>query len=324
MTSSMSHLTVPSVCFFVIAYGQERILDQCLNRLTSLFSPKHIWLIDNASPKSLESVARKYHIRFNRQTENKGYSGGCNAAIRIFSEQSKADTCCLLNSDVFFDKKFVSQLPNELIRLTFDPKLALIQPVLYMDIKKSKVENNGIRYFQSGLAFQSIRDSGRVVVNGACMLLKRKAVDAIVTVDGFCFEEVFWSYAEDVELSLRLLSRGFKIDVSPILSAQHLGSVSFGRGSSRSRYLYARNLFWTLCIAWKAKLLQTHAIPIIVGQLRLLVEFMLSGELSSYFKLLHETWRNRKILMEKRRNFQSKNKHDFTSYLQPGSFPVRR
>ncbi len=314
----------PSVCFFVIAYGQEEIVDACLKNLTTLFSPQDIWLIDNASPTSLAKIAKKYGVHCDRQVENKGYSGGCNSAVSIFQKKTTADVCCLLNSDVFFDGQFVAQLPYELLRLQHDLKLALIQPVLYMDTQKGRVENNGIRYFQSGLAFQSMRDSGKVVVNGACMLLKRVAVEDIISQDGFCFEEIFWSYAEDVELSLRLLSRGWKIDVSPLLSAQHLGSVSFGRGSSRSRYLYARNLFWTILIAWDRKMLEKYVLHVFVGQLRIFVEFAVSGEIGGYIKLLRESQEKKNVLLKKRENFQGKKTHSFEAYLQPGSFPVRR
>lgn len=320
----MRSVSIPSVTFFVIAYGQDTIVRSCLKKLTSHYAKSDIWLIDNASPNSLAPIAKKFGVQCARLEENRGYSGGCNAAVKIMLEKSRADVCCLLNSDVFCNEQFVRELPNELLRLMHDPDLALIQPVLYVDEHKRQVENTGIRYFQSGLAFQSMRDSGRVVVNGACMLLKRKALQNIIRSDGYCFEELFWSYAEDVELSLRLLSRGYKIDVSPSLAAQHLGSVSFGKGSSRSRYLYARNLFWTLSIAWDERLIRANLFAIILGQIRIIIEFIVSGEIRTYLHIWQETWRKRKILREKRENFQGKKTHDFFHFLQGGSFPIRR
>lgn len=320
----MSQVALPSAAFFVIAYGQDSIVRECLTRLTKYYDKDSIWLIDMASKRSLLPIAKKFGVRSERLKDNRGYAGGCNAAVAILLKQSRAEVCCLLNSDVFCTPQFVRALPNELVRLIHDPALALIQPVLYVDEENRQVENTGIRYFQSGLAFQSRRDTGKVVVNGACMLLKRQALEEIHRRDGYCFEEVFWSYAEDVELSLRLLSRGYKIDVSPLLSASHLGSVSFGKGSSRSRYLYARNLFWTLCITWDSALIRAHLFAIILGQTRLIVEFLLSGEIGMYLRLWTETWEKRGMLREKRAAFQRAKTTDFAAYLQGGSFPIQR
>ncbi|MBP9699684.1 glycosyltransferase family 2 protein [Candidatus Woesebacteria bacterium] len=312
-----------SCIFYVIAFGKSDLVSRCLDSLSRVVSKSNIVLIDNASVESLSVVAKKYQIRLIRLKQNKGYAGGCNAAVEDFLHSS-ADYICVMNSDVFVTKGFVSELQTCFDSVDNDASIAIFQPELYFDAEYQRVENTGILYYKSGLAFQANHQSAYQCVNGACMFLRRSAIEYLKRIDGFVFEELYWSYAEDVELSLRLQSRGWKTVVFSSLQAVHLQSASFGKRSARSLWYYARNLLWTLLLTRTTSELIISLPLILLGQIRIIFEFILHGRPDYYFSLLYETYRNRDTLRLKRRHWKTNQMIELAHTYQFGAFPLWR
>lgn len=313
----------PSCVFYVIAFGKSELVSRCLDSLSRVVPRNNIVLIDNASTESLSAVAKKYQVRLLRLKQNRGYAGGCNAAVEDFL-QSNFDFICVMNSDVFVTQAFVSELQSCFETVINDSSIAIFQPELYFDERYQRVENTGILYYKSGLAFQANHRSTYQCVNGACMFLRRSAIEYLKRIDGFVFEELFWSYAEDVELSLRLQSRGWKTVVFSKLQAVHLQSASFGKRSARSLWYYARNLLWTLFLTRSAYELLTSMPFIFLGQIRIVFEFILHGRPDYYFSLLFETYRCREILRTKRRHWKKNQMIELAHTYQFGAFPLWR
>jgi hypothetical protein len=57
------------------------------------------------------------------------------------------------------------------------------------------------------------------------------------------FDETFFAYYEDVELSARLRGSGWELLVLPVVKATHRGSQSASRLGARARYLRTRNRY---------------------------------------------------------------------------------
>lgn len=309
--------------FYVIAFGKPELVSSCLLSLTHVVPQHSIVLIDNASTESLALIAKKHQVRLLTLKENRGYAGGCNAAVDDFLK-SKAEFICVMNSDVFITQEFIMELKVCIKKVNQDDSIAIFQPALYFDEQFSRVENTGILYYKSGLAFQANHQSSYQCVNGACMFLRRSAIEYLKRVDGFVFEEMYWSYAEDVELSLRLQSRGWKTIVFSELQAVHLQSASFGKRSARSLWYYARNLLWTLILTRSGYELITSFPYILLGQIRLIIEFLLHGRPDYYFSLLIETYRKRKIIMSKRSHWKTNQMIELGHSYQFGAFPLWR
>lgn len=309
--------------FYVIAFGKPELVSQCLESLTRVVPRSDVVLIDNASTVSLSAQAKKFQVRLVRLKQNRGYAGGCNAAVEDFLK-STSDYICVMNSDVFITQTFVSKLQTCFETVDADASIAIFQPELYFDNNYQRVENTGILYYKSGLAFQANHQSNYQCVNGACMFLRRSSIEYLKRVDGFVFEEMYWSYAEDVELSLRLQSRGWKTVVFSSLRAVHLQSASFGKRSARSLWYYARNLLWTLLLTRTVYELITSLPFILLGQIRIIVEFILHGRPDYYVTLLLETYRNRDILLTKRTHWKTKQMVELAHTYQFGAFPLWR
>ncbi len=312
-----------SCVFYVIAFGKPELVSSCLASLTQVVSRDAIVLIDNASTIPLRSIAKKYNVRLLRLSENRGYAGGCNAAVEDFLK-SDLDFICVMNSDVFITQTFITKLRECISTVNNDASIAIFQPALYFDEHYRRVENTGILYYKSGLAFQANNQSHYQCVNGACMFLRRSALKYLKRSDGFVFEEMFWSYAEDVELSLRLQSRGWKTVVFSQLQAVHLQSASFGKRSARSLWYYSRNLLWTLFLTRSTFEIITSIPFIVIGQIRIIFEFLLHGRPDYYVSLLFETFRKRKILFSKRAHWKKSQMIELGHTYQFGAFPLWR
>ncbi len=60
-----------------------------------------------------------------------------------------------------------------------------------------------------------------LAVCGALMLIPRKVIDQLMSLDGFVFNEAYFMYKEDVDLCFRISKLGYSVKVHPELSAFH-------------------------------------------------------------------------------------------------------
>ena len=74
-------------------------------------------------------------------------------------------------------------------------------------------------------------------VSGACMLLRRSAFEAVGR-----FDEAFWLYGEELDLSTRLRDAGWAVRYSPALEVVHEGGVSTGR-SRRTHVMHSASIY---------------------------------------------------------------------------------
>jgi N-acetylglucosaminyl-diphospho-decaprenol L-rhamnosyltransferase len=96
-------------------------------------------------------------------------------------------------------------------------------------------------------------------VSGSCMLIRRDAFERVGR-----FDEGFWLYGEELDLTTRLRAAGWKVLYTPELEIVHEGAVSTGR-SRRTHLMHSASIFryyakhrasgWrraTLPLAWLA------------------------------------------------------------------------
>jgi N-acetylglucosaminyl-diphospho-decaprenol L-rhamnosyltransferase len=74
-------------------------------------------------------------------------------------------------------------------------------------------------------------------VSGACMLVRRTAFEQVGR-----FDESFWLYGEELDLSARLRDAGWKILYTPELEVLHEGAVSTGR-SRRTYRMHSDSIY---------------------------------------------------------------------------------
>lgn len=219
----------------VLNYNGEKLLKTCLDSVIGLrHKDKEIIFLDNASTdKSVEYVLKHYpSIRVIANKNNSGYAGGANQAIEV----SKGEFVMIMNPDIVFEPDYLDVLVKRLKR---DEKIgAIIGKLRKYDFAKeektSLIDSAGLLMYRSrrcvdrgqGEENRGQYDEAEEVfgVTGACPIYRREALED-ARVRGEIFDNDFFMYKEDVDLSWRLRLFGWKCFYEPAALAYH------GRGT---------------------------------------------------------------------------------------------
>ncbi|MBV9493719.1 MAG: glycosyltransferase [Acidobacteria bacterium] len=155
-----------------------------------------------------------------RSETNLGFAGGANAAVTLATSTFVA----LINNDVVLDRDWLATVLGAM-----DEKTAAVQTVLRAE--DGSVDGAGIDV--SNGTYRQTRGANAWGVSATATLYRRELLR---------FDERFFAYYEDVELSARLLEGGWKLRVVGEAKATHKGSQSAKR--VRALYLRTRNRYW--------------------------------------------------------------------------------
>jgi len=245
----------PSV---VVALLNWNNADETIGALASLggvvYENFDVLIVDNGSTD--DSVARlkeevhritAFQTNFVLNTENKGFAGGCNTALQ-WAFQNKREYILLLNNDTEVDKHFLTLL----VRAAEEHKDgAVFSPSVYFYDNRSLLWFGGpthISFLRMDRAAQCGGFQKKVPQNapitplsfatGCAMLCK---VDVLEKVEGF--DERFFLYYEDVDVSLRIRKAGGNLYWVPESSVYHkVSQTTFSRlGRPIVHYYDVRN-----------------------------------------------------------------------------------
>jgi hypothetical protein len=211
-----------------------------------------VWLIDNASSDDSLTWVRRHHPRVGviANRENRGFAAANNQGI----DQSAGRFLLLLNPDTELPPTALAALIDHLER---HPQVGAVGPRLVgargktqggaagFDPSPATIFNHATflyRLFPGRLRGlwlprSAYLQSQPIVVDwvsGACMLMRRQAVQAAGRLD-----EGYFMYSEDVEWCRRMRQAGFQIVCRPDVSVvHHIGGSSRQRGAA----FYAHNV----------------------------------------------------------------------------------
>lgn len=206
------------------------MLEECIASIRAQTIEANLILFDNGS-----RVPTPNAIRSDR---NLGFAGGANAAFR----RTTSSYVALVNNDVVLDPGWLSSVRGALDR---DAQLAAVQTIIRrpdgrIDGAGIDVSDGTYRQIGHGAELGSML-SVAWGVSATATLYRRDAVGEKL------FDERFFAYYEDVELSARLRESGWRTAVLPVVKATHRGSQTasiLGRDAlrlrTRNRYFVAR------------------------------------------------------------------------------------
>jgi hypothetical protein len=179
-----------------------------------------------------------------RLPHNTGFANACNLGIRRAIDTG-AEMILLTNDDTELDEFLVAQLASAAIK---NPRAGLLNPVICFADQRECVWANGNTFSlftgfgdaaDCGRACTDVRREGLKHVDAAtgCVALAR--VDVLREVG--TFDDRFFMYYEDVDLSLRIRRAGYDIIAVPDARAWHRISRSGKMPESRSAFLYYYN-----------------------------------------------------------------------------------
>jgi GT2 family glycosyltransferase len=176
--------------------------------------------------------------------ENLGFAAANN---RLLEYCRDAEWVALLNPDAFPEPHWLESLREAVPRY---PEYACFASRLVSADDPRILDGDGDIYHCSGLAWRAGHgrrvpmEAGVREIFGACAAAALYRRSAVMDVGGF--DEDFFCYFEDVDLSFRLRLAGHRSALVPNAVAHHLGSAtSGGKHSDFALYHGHRNLVWT-------------------------------------------------------------------------------
>lgn len=208
-----------------------------------------VLLVDNGSgPQERERLAREARrVRVIPFSRNLGFAGAVNEGIA----RTRSPYVLLLNNDATVEAGYVARLAA---RLALDERLAAVQG-LVLTADGGLIDTAGIRWTDRGEALPilagarpSAAPEGSFEVSGvsATAALYRREALAAVAPQGQVFDDSFFAYYEDADLSLRLVRAGWRCACDPGAVARHEGSRTGSRTPFRRAVWTARNRWRTL------------------------------------------------------------------------------
>ena len=211
-------------------YNGKNLLSSCLKSIyKNSYLPEKIIVVDNGSTDgSIEYLESKYKdVKIIKNTKNLGFARAVNQAV----EKSRNKYVAVINNDISLDKNWFKAI-KEQIRKTKNKSIACWCGKILTKNGKT-VESKGLLYLMCGKATnisngkkeEKITNEKPKYVFGASGAATIYEIKAIIK--SGLFDEDFFAYQEDVDLSLRLQKMGFKTLYVP-------GAVCFHRGGATS------------------------------------------------------------------------------------------
>lgn len=247
---------------FIIILNWNRFEDtfECLKSVKSLNTQGYdlkVLIVDNGSTDgSLKKLKEIKNIDLVSNNDNLGFAGGNNIGIKYALEKG-ADYVVILNNDVILEKNSLKHL----VKAALDnPKFGALSPKIFFEKnyefqknKYSEADKGKVIWYAGGtIDWKNVYGEGRGVdevdkglfnqlistdfATGTCMLLTRDALKKVGM-----FDEKYFMYYEDTDLSQRLKKRGFEVAYVPDSVIWHKVSQSSGIGSELNDYFITRN-----------------------------------------------------------------------------------
>ena len=235
-------------CFIVVNYNGATHIERCLRSiLAQTLDDFGIVVIDNASTdgsckiieRMMEEDERISHIT---NGKNLGFAAAVNQGIN----GTDAEFIALVNNDAFLENTWLEAL---LDAARSDPDAGIFAPKLLLTDGRlnstGHIIYHGFAVMDRGFQEQ---DEGQYdtqeYVPSACAaatLYRGALFDDVGQ-----FDEDYFMYSEDVDMSLRALAGGWKVLFVPRAIAHHIHSATAeGSFSNLSVYYNHRNVVWT-------------------------------------------------------------------------------
>ena len=264
---------LPAVSVVVLGYGAEPHLEPCLAALARDVETDHeVVLVDNG----IEGRARREadwpaHIRVVGDGDNLGFAGGCN----LGAARAVGEVLVFVNSDALVRPGALATLRRV---VEHDSTVGIACGCLRLADRPDLVNSVGNPLHWTGITWAGScgepaarhEQPGEVAVATGGLFAVRRAVWH--RLGGF--DERYFAYHEDTDLSLRAWLLGLRVVVEPSAVADH--HYEFGR-NPRKMYLLERNRLLTVLGDYPTPLLRRLLPGLLLVEPLLLLMAVLQG-----------------------------------------------
>jgi GT2 family glycosyltransferase len=301
----------------VVTYNSRQAVGRTLPALLGqLDESDELVVVDNASrdgtPEEVANLAPR--ARLIRNPANAGFASACNTGARATS----GDLLVFLNPDALPAPGFCDAIRRPLESADhWDSWMGLVT----LDGGRRINTSGGVVHF-TGIAWAG--QAGRAVeeapgrptdvgfASGACCAVPRPVWDRLGG-----FEERYFMYHEDVDLSLRIRLAGGRVGIEPRARVDH--DYEFDKGGRKWRLL-ERNRWATLIRTYPAAVMATIAPALLATELALCLVSLRRGFAREKLAAAGETLRAMPRLLRERRAIQASrvvSAGEFASWLTP-------
>jgi GT2 family glycosyltransferase len=233
--------TLPTLSAIVVNYNAGPLLRGCIDSLLACPLDIDIVVVDNAShDDSLNQLPQSACVRVIRNPTNVGFAAACNIGVAA----SSARFLLFLNPDCYFQPGMVKILLDE---LQSAERIGMVGGLLVNDdgseqgggrravptpwrsfVRAFGLQRYGDRwpklFYDFHLHKQPLPDGPIEVeaISGACMLIKRSAMDEVGL-----WDEGYFLHCEDLDWCMRFRQKGWTIHFVPTARIYHaLGACS--------------------------------------------------------------------------------------------------
>ena len=275
----------PSIAVVVVNWNSDQYLKKCLQNLKDqTLPPARVLVVDNASTDgSMDGLRQKFSDwEFIHLEKNTGFAAANNLAVH---QAADCDWVAFLNPDAFAHIDWLEKLMQAAERF---PGVKMFGSHM-CGYDNELIDGTGDIYHVSGVAWRRDhgmksseinRESGEIFSPCAAASLIHR--DVFLEAGGF--DEHFFCYNEDVDLSFRLRLKGHRCIYVSDAVVEHVGSGTTSRYSNFAVYHGQRNLVWSyfrnMPGVWFWIFLPQH----ILFSLSAMIRFSLRGKAGPVFK----------------------------------------
>lgn len=260
-------------------------LGACLDSLLVQSVAADVIVVENGSTDgSLEFLQQSYpqiHLLINKK--NLGFDGGVNTGIR-YALQHNYEFIALFNNDAVAHKDWLKNLKN-----CMEDTHVGISTCTFMSIDGKHLDSTGDYYTTWGLAYP--RGRGEVVAgqynelkdifgaSGGASLFRAEMFKEIGI-----FDEDFFAYYEDTDISWRAQLAGWKVTYAPDAVAYHHISATSSKIKGFATYQTIKNYPWVLVKNVPRQLLPIILPRFILAYSAFVVSAMTRGQIGAVVK----------------------------------------
>lgn len=269
---------MPDISIIIVSYNVQYFLDQCVHSIYQSIGnySLEVIIVDNASSdQSVQIIKKKYpSVQVIQNTQNVGFSKANNQGIAL----AKGKFVLILNPDTILSSDTI-EICSNFLKVHDDAGAVCVRMIdgsgKYLPeskrgnptFKASFMKMTGIyKLFPHSRWFNAyyLGDIGEFevseieVMTGAFMFIRKEVLDQA----GY-FDEDFFMYGEDIDLSYRLRATGKNIYYLPTTSIIHFKGESTKKGSLD----YIRNFYEAMAIFVRKHYSQKGSIYILLLQM---------------------------------------------------------
>jgi GT2 family glycosyltransferase len=243
------------ILILTVNYNQKQVTLELLKSLQRCLENFDTLIIDNGSKSEEKLNSKDYptykNIYVLNLDKNYGFTGGFNRGIEYFLNHKQYKYILIINNDTEVDKNFIKPLLNTAEK--YKNKDFIIAPrILFYNYKGKKdiiwfgggyynkltgATKHKNLYKTSYLEYTNISND---YLTGCTLFIPRHTLRKLGG-----FNNSFFAYSEDVDLSLRLKKIHGELIYEPKSVIWHKVSITAKKYSPLSFYLQIRNSFWT-------------------------------------------------------------------------------